>query len=137
MIRTATEAGRWCSRHILPRSQHTAVSMMLRFERAQLHGGISPHRRCCGALTPGYVWLAGSSPHSPGAKCYRYFVADFSRLREAAGCVMPARVAFGRFGLQMGVIGNVVVGNVVVGNEWILNEAIGRGAKQLRSSVSI
>jgi hypothetical protein len=43
-------------------------------------------------FTPGYVPLAAGSPHSPGAKCCRYFVAGRSRLREAAGCLTPLRL---------------------------------------------
>ena len=39
-------------------------------------------------LTPGYIPLAAGSPHSPGAKCCRYFVAGRS-LCEAAGCLTP------------------------------------------------
>ena len=58
-------------------------SRVLRFELIQLHGGTTPHRRCCGMDTPGYVPLACSSHLSPGAIGCRYFVAG-RLLRQTA-----------------------------------------------------
>ena len=55
----------------------------VRFEQNSVHGGTTPHRRCYGLDTPGYVPLAGSSHLSPGAIICRHFVAG-RLLRQAA-----------------------------------------------------
>ena len=73
---------------------------VLRFEQNQVHGGTTPHRRCYGLDTPGYVPLAGSSHLSPGAIVCRYSVAVayFGKLlpRDQLSRVQDS-VAEGRF----------------------------------------